>query len=145
MKNIAIAFLGILLCSVMAGANAQEARPYKEGAVTIVTFIKTKPGKFDEYMHFMATTGKAVREDQKKAGLLLAYGVYAASPRTPKDHDIILTMTYPNMAALDKDEEAEALAAKSMGNRATRNKAAAEREALREVLGTEMIRELVLK
>ena len=145
MKKIAIVIVGILLASFMASANAQEARPYKDGPVTIVTFIKVKPGKFDEYMKFLATTGKAVREEQKKAGLLSSWGVYAASPRSPKDHDIILTMTYPNMAAFDKEEESEAVAAKSMGSRASRSKASADREALREVLGTEMIREMILK
>jgi hypothetical protein len=57
----------------------------------------------------------------------------------------ILAVTVPNMAALDKTDEGDAVAAKVMGTDDTQNKAAIDRESLREVLGGELIRELVLK
>ncbi len=145
MKKTAVAIIGFMLLGFMCCVGAQEAKPYKDGPVTIVSFVKTKPGKFDEYMEWMATTGKTVREAQKKAGILLSYGVFAASPRSPGDADIILTMTYPNMAAFDRTDDFDAVALKTMGATAVRNKATAEREALREVLGTQMIREMILK
>jgi hypothetical protein len=49
------------------------------------------------------------------------------------------------MAALDRNAEAEAVAEKIAGNSATQSKAAIGREEMREVLGSETIRELVLK
>ncbi|PRC91258.1 hypothetical protein [Solimicrobium silvestre] len=140
-----LVLIGLVLTGFVMTATAQEAKSYKEGQVTVLTYVKVKPGKFDEYMKWLATTGKAFREAEIKAGILLSYHVYSANPRTPREPDLILSSTYPNMAALDKDDDEDALAGKTMGNRATRNKAAEDREALREIQGSEIIRELVLK
>ena len=48
------------------------------------------------------------------------------------------------MAALDKIAEAEA-SAKIMGSKTPQSKGGVDREAMRELLGSEMVRELVLK
>ena len=84
-------------------------------------------------------------EANKKAGLILDYNIYSATPRTPQDPDLLLTITYPNMAALDRNEEAEALAEKTIGSMASQNQSAIDREAIREVLGSELVRKLILK
>jgi hypothetical protein len=138
-----VALLGLALCFAMAAANAEES--YTDGQVTEVSYIKIKPGKFDEYMKYLDTTYKAIMEANKKAGLITGYGVYSAMARTPQDPDLILTTIYPNMAALDKSEEAEAIAEKIAGSAAAQSKGAIDREAVREVLGSELIREMVLK
>jgi L-rhamnose mutarotase len=138
-----VGLMGLALCFAMAAANAEES--YTEGQVTEVSYIKVKPGKFDEYMKYLDTTYKAIMEANKKAGLITGYGVYSAMARTPQDPDLILTTVYPNMAALDKSEEAQAIAEKIAGNSAAQSKGAIDREAMRELLGSELIRELVLK
>jgi hypothetical protein len=139
----------LLLITLLAGAPvvavADEGRPYKDGPVVEVTSIRTKPGRFDDYMEFIATDYRTLMEANKKEGLILDYGVYVASPRSPKDPDLLLTITYPNMAALDRTEEAEAIAARVVGSADQQSKGAIDRESLREVLGSELIRELVLK
>jgi len=135
--------MGVVLCFAMAAAHAADS--YTEGQVTEVSYIKIKPGKFDEYMKYLDTTYKTIMEANKKAGLITAYGVYSAAPRTPQDPDLILTTVYPNMAALDKSDEAEAISEKIAGNSAAQSKGAIDREAMRELLGSELIRELVLK
>jgi hypothetical protein len=84
-------------------------------------------------------------EANKKAGLIVGYGVYSATPRTPQEPDLILTTVYASMAALDRNDEAEAVTEKIAGDSATQSKAAIGREEMREVLGSETIRELVLK
>jgi hypothetical protein len=137
--------MGLALCFAMATSSAEEAKPYTEGQVTELSYIKIKPGKFDEYMKYLSTTYKTLMEANKKAGLVNGYGVYVASPKTPQEPDLILTVVYPNMAALDKTDEADAIAAKLVGNEATQTKGMVDREALREVLGSELVRELVLK
>ncbi len=133
---------GLLL---MANANAQDSKSYKDGPVTILSYIKTKPGKFNDYMEFLDTNYKTLMEANKKAGLILSYNVYQAQPRSPQEPDLILSVTNPNMAALDKDDEADAVAAKVMGSTDAQSKGAADRESLRELLGSEIIRELTLK
>jgi len=101
---------------------------------------------FDAYMKWLDTTGKQIREDQKKAGIILDYAVYSANPRSPHDPDLYMTITYKNMAALDGlDDRIEPLMKKIYASRDASNKASADRESLREILGTELIRKLELK
>lgn len=146
MKKLCATLLGgLLLCSIMFAASAQDSKPYKEGQVTEVSYIKVKPGKFNDYMKWLATSYKALMEANKKAGLIVSYAVYSAQPRSPHDPDLILTVTYANMAALDRIEEGEAVAAKLLGSMDAQDKAFADRGVMREVLGSELVRELVLK
>ncbi len=139
------AFLGFLLAAFAAAGMAQDVKPYKEGSVIEVSYIKIKPGKFDDYMKFLSTQYKTLMEANKKAGLITGYAIYTTQARTPQDPDLILTTSYPNMAALDRIDEGEAVAAKVVGSTSVQNKEYAARESMREVLGGQLIRELVLK
>ena len=104
-----------------------------------------KPGKFDEYMKYLAGDYKKLMEAQIKAGLVVRYAVFSTQARTPQDADLILSITVPNYAALDKVDEADAIAAKLMGSSDVRDKRAIDRGAMREVLGGQLVRELILK
>lgn len=145
MKKIILLIAGLMFAAVAISAGAQEDKPYKDGPVTVMTYVKVKPGKFDDYMKWLDTAGKPFRDAEVKAGILLGYHVYVCQPRTPHDPDLILSDVYPNMAALDKNDEQDNLAAKQMGARPARAKAAEDREALREILGSEIVREQILK
>jgi hypothetical protein len=145
MKILRSLLIGLAFSGIAATALADDGRVYKEGPVVEVSYIRTKPGRFDDYMKFLATTYRTLMEANKKAGLILDYSIYSAAPRSPQDPDLLLTTTYPNMAALDRSEEAEAVAEKTIGSMTAQNQAAVDREALREVLGSELVRELVLK
>jgi len=137
--------VGVALWGFAGIAFAQSTKVYKEGPVVELSYIKIKPGRFDDYMKFLDTTYKSLMEANKKAGLITSYAVYSTSARTPQEPDLILSITYPNMAALDKSEEAEAIAAKVVGSDDVQNKATIDRGAMREVLGSQLMRELVLK
>jgi hypothetical protein len=127
-------------------SSAMSDRPYTDGPVSDVTFIRTKPGMFDEYMKWVSTTLKATLEEGKKAGFLVGYKIFSVEPRNPGDPDIIISMTYPNMAALDGlDDKMDAVAEKVEGSVAQSNANAIDREKLRTVLGSELIQEMVLK
>ena len=134
-----------IICVPGAGI-ADEARPYSEGPVTNVSFIKIEPGMFDAYMSYLATTYKSLMEEQKKAGIILDYRVYEAQAQDPGDADLILTITYKNMAALDGlDDRIEPLQRKVWADRAVAAKASVDRGKMRTQLGSELIRELILK
>jgi len=137
--------LGLVVFGIAADAGAQDTKVYKEGPVTELSYIKIKPGRFDDYMKFLDTTYKQLLEANKKEGLITSYAVYGSQARTPQEPDLILAVTYPNMAALDKIEEAEAIARRLVGPIEVQNKAAIERGPMREVLGSQLIRELILK
>jgi len=135
-----------LSMSAISSALADDSKAYTEGTVVEVTSIRTKPGMFDAYMKWLDTTGKQLREDEKKAGLILDYAVYGALPRSPHDPDIYLVITYKNMAALDGlSDRVEPLQRKIWATREAGAKAAADRESMREILGTELMRRLELK
>src|SRR5262245_18224914 len=145
MHSFRTLLLGVMVFGVAVPSIADDVKPYKEGPVTELSYIKVKPGRFDDYMKFLDTTYKKLMEANKKEGLITGYAVYGTQARSPQEPDLILAVTYPNMAALDKIEEAEAVAAKLIGPTDVQNKAAIERGPMREVLGSQLIRELVLK
>ena len=112
----------------------------------MVSYIKTKPGMFDAYMKWVATQRKALMDGQVKAGIVLGYRVYLAEPRSSQDADVILTVTCKNYAALDGlEDKVDAVGKTIWETRAKANEAEISREAMREVLGSQTIRELVLK
>ena len=138
-------FLTVALSGAAFVAQAQE-RPYREGPVTEISFVKVKPGKFDEYMAYLAGPYREFMEANKKAGLIVSYGIYGARARNPGEPDLYLTTTYANMAALDGLEDREAAnVSKVFGSRKQSMQKSADREAMREVLGSELVRELILK
>lgn len=144
-RKLALLLAAASILAPSLGA-AQDARPYTEGPVTVVSYIKTRPGMFDAYMNWVATQRKALMEGEKKAGLILDYKIFSAEPRSPQDPDIILTITYKNMAAFDGlEDKLDAVGKSIFETRSKANDAAISREAMREVLGSQTIRELVLK
>ena len=97
-------------------------------------------------MKWLATERKALMEEYKKAGLILSWKVYGAEARSPREADLILTVTYKNWAALDGlEDKQEPISARLQGSNDKQNQAAIGREQMREVLGSETIQELVIK
>ncbi|MBS0591081.1 MAG: hypothetical protein JSR65_10665 [Proteobacteria bacterium] len=145
MKRFSLLCFAPLLLAFSPCVFAQDAKPYKDGPVVDVTFIKTRPGQFDNYMKFLDGPYKKLMEAQKKAGLILGYKVFTSEPRSPHDADVILSITFANMAALDKTDEADAVSAKVLGSSDDQNKATIERGPMRDVLGSQLMREMILK
>ena len=127
-------------------ALAQDERHYTDGPVTEVSYIQVEYGHFEEYIDWLNSTWKPTMEATKKAGLIIDYKVFSATPKSPDQPNIILWITYKNAAAaLDKGVELEEVAKKVIGSTEFQNKARVARSEYRKVLGTEYIRELVLK
>jgi L-rhamnose mutarotase len=143
MKKILAALFGLVFLAAIV--SAQEVKPYSHGMVTSISFIKIKPGMFDDYMKYLDGPYKALMEANKKAGLIVRYNVFWTEARNLHEADLLLTTTYTNMAALDKIDEEEAVAAKVIGSSDIQNKTYIDRQSMREVLGSQLIRELLLK
>jgi len=122
-----------------------EDRPYSLGPVTSVSYIRVKPGQYDNYMRYLAGPYRKQLEANVKAGLVVTWKVFDASPRNDKEPNVILTVTYPNMATLDKQKEFDDIATQVHGSFSSMDKAFADRGTMRDVLGGELIREVVLK
>ena len=144
--NRMIQFLLLLSAFVLSlPANAQLGTSYNQGPVTEVTYLKIEYGHFDEYVDWLNSTWKPLNEVKKKAGLIIDYRVYAASPRKPEEPNVIFMITYLNMAALDRRSEEDAAAVEMIGSAKEQDEARIARSAYRKRLGTELIREVILK
>jgi hypothetical protein len=136
----------IAASSLSLNARAQDERAYTEGPVTEVDYIKVEYGRFEDYIDWLNSTWKPTMEATKKAGLIIDYRVLRLTPKSPDQPNIILWITYKNAAAaLDKGVELEAVAKKVIGSTEVQNNARVGRNDYRKVLGTEYIRELILK
>ena len=136
--------------SLSLNARAQDERAYTEGPVTEADYIQVEYGHFEEYIDWLNSTWKPTMEATKKAGLIIDYKVFRATPKSPDQPNIFLMITYKNMAAYagdngDKGVELEAVAKKVICSTECQNKARVGRNEYRKVLGTEYIRELILK
>jgi hypothetical protein len=127
-------------------ALAQNDRQYSDGPVTEVNYVQVEYGHFPEYIDWLNSTWKPTMEAMKKAGLIIDYKVFSATPKSPDQPNIYLMITFKNAAAaLDNGIELEAVARKVIGSTEFQNKARAGRNDYRKVLGTEYIREIILR
>jgi L-rhamnose mutarotase len=122
-----------------------DERAYTDGPVTDVAYIRVEYGRFEEYVDWLNSIWKPTMEALKKAGLIIDYKIFAATPRSLDQPNIFRMITYKNMAALDKGIEIEAVAKKVIGSTKFQNKARVARNEYRKLLGSELIRELILK
>ena len=151
---ILIAVVALAASSLSLNARAQDERPderqYADGPVTEVDYIQVEYGHFEEYIEWLNSKWKPTMEALKKAGLIIDYKVLRATPKSPDQPNIFLMITYKNMAAYagdngDKGVELEAVAKKVICSTECQNKARVHRNEYRKVLGTELLRELILK
>lgn len=131
-------------------ARAEDQRGYTYGPVTEVDYIAVEYGHFDEYMAWVTSTWVPTMEAAKKAGLIIDYKVFQASPKSPDQPNVYLEITYKDMAAYagdigDKADEFEAVTEKVICNSACQDQARVHRNEFRKVLGTEVTREIIFK
>ena len=144
-KSVLILCAAIMAISTSV-TRAQEDHAYTQGPVTIVSFVRTEPGMFDEYLRYLSNTYKKLMEESKKQGIVSDYAIYQATPRGPQDADVILTVTYKNMAALDSlQARTDPIIKEIFGSLPKAASASADREKLRKQLGSQIVRQLILK
>jgi hypothetical protein len=128
------------------GTPAQDVRQYTDGPVTEEDYIEVEYGHFEEYVDWLNSTWKPTMEAMKQAGLIIDFKVFRATPKSPGQPNVILWITFKNgQAALDNGPELEDVAKKVIGSTEFQNKARQFRNQYRKVLGTELIREIILK
>ncbi len=146
MNRFYASLLSLFLAIAAAPVIAQE-KPYTDGPVVIVSAIKVMDGQFENYMAFLHGPWRKIQEASKEAGHILDYRVYSTQARSPDEADLYLVTTYANMAAFDGiDEKMDPIIAKvTKMNYKQADEASGKRSVMRTVLGSEMLRELVLK
>ncbi len=145
-KTITVWLLGLGL--VLAGftAYAQMQRPYRDGTVWNVAFIKMKPGMESAYLSYLASDWKREQEAFKKEGLVLSYKVLATEAHATSDWNLLLMTEFKNMAALEANQpKMDEVGQKIFGSDDNIRKGYKDRLEIREVMGERLAREIVLE
>lgn len=134
-----------LLLAAALPASAQD-KPYKEGTVWSVSFIKVKPGMFDVYMRDLASARKKLMEDAKKQGLIVSEKMLSGSAMGAGDWDLMLMVEYKNWAAFDGlSDKFDALALKTVGTEEKQVQMMVKRTEVREIVGDKVFQEISFK
>jgi len=145
-RNVLIGLLLMALLIVGVSVYAQVNRPYRNGSVWNVSFIRIKPGMDTAYMNYIAGQWKAEQEAQKKDGNILSYKVLSVEAHTPGEWNLMLMTEYKSLAAMEASEDkAEAVAQRVVGNDEKQMQGYRERLEIREVMGARLAREIILE
>lgn len=145
-KQIFVSFFVVVLLAVSAVVFAQVSRPYRNGSVWNIAFIRMKPGMDTAYLNYIATDWKRSQEASKKEGLILSYKVLTTEAHGAGDFNIMLMTEYKDLATMEANEaKADALAQQVVGNDAKQMQGYKERLEIREVLQDRLAREIVLE
>jgi hypothetical protein len=144
MKYVALCTTVVLM--LFAQAAFGQDKPYKEGAVWSVTFVKVKPGMFDTYVRDLGANRKPLMEQAKKEGLILQEKMLAGDSAGREDFDLILMVEYKNWAAFDGlSDKFRVLAQKIVGSEDKQQQMMIKRTDVREIVGTKHMQEIFLK
>jgi quinol monooxygenase YgiN len=141
-------FAALLVAVTLLGATvyAQVTRPYRNGSVWSIAFIRVKPGMNEAYMSYLTGQWKATQEAMKKEGLILSYKVVGTEGHSPTDWNLMLITEYKDMATMEANEQKEeAVSQKVVGDDQKMMQGYRDRSEIREVMGERLAREIVLE
>jgi len=147
MKHLSLFCLaGLLLIICMPAKSTAQQAPYTEGSVWGITLVRVKSGMGDDYLRSLASAWKTRNEALKKQGLILSYKILSGDAANKDDWDMMLMMEYKNMASFDGfDEKFRAIEAKVVGSEEQLKNIMIKRIDVREIFGSKVMRELILK
>ena len=152
MKKLTL--LAILICCSLGFVQqAQAQENYTEGPVWVISYYRTKPGKFDDYMKFLrANYAKSVAK-QKQAGIIVDSKVLInPAVAGPEDWDVAIAYLYSDFGRLNYnqsvEDQLEKFAEEISGERnkdKRDTKLDTTRFPLRDYIRTRFLREITLK
>ncbi len=146
LRRTLIGSLVLFLLIVGISVFAQVNRPYHNGSVWNIAFIRMKPGMETAYMNYLAGQWKANQEASKKEGIILSYKVLSVEGHGPGEWNLMLMTEYKNLASMEANEDkADALAQKVVGDDEKQRQGYRDRLEIREVMGDRLAREVVLE
>ena len=145
-NRMLVSSLIVLVLTVSAVVVAQVKRPFRNGSVWSVSFIKMKPGMETAYLNYIAGDWKREQEALKKDGQILSYKVLTTEAHGSGDWNIMLMSEYKDLATMEANEtKADNLAQTVSGNDEKQMQGYRDRLQIREVLETRLAREQVLE
>lgn len=135
-----------LLAAVCVAGFAQINRPYRNGSVWAMSFIRVKPGADAVYLNFVATDLKRMREELKKEGVLVSYKVLTTEAHDQSDWNLIFMDEYRDLATMEATQaKQEAVEQRFLGNDQQLMQKYKDLSELRERVGDRIAREIILE
>ena len=145
-NRMLISSLIVLLLMASVVVVAQVNRPFRNGSVWNISFIKMKPGMDTAYLTYVAGDWKREQEALKKDGQIISYKVITTEAHGSSDWNIMLMTEYKDLATLEANEaKADNLAQTVIGNDEKQMQGYRDRLQIREVLDTRLAREILLE
>jgi hypothetical protein len=146
MRKLSLAFAFFVCLFGVAPLFAQSPN-YDVGPVWRVTYYHLKPGMGDAFWKDFRENFKPLLEEYKKQGWISDYKAFTnATTNSPNDWDIAIGVLYPNWGAMDQlDAKAASLVVKHYGSRESALEAARKRGEIREVVSSNLAREVTPK
>ena len=133
----------LLVCFSVFG---QVQRPYRNGSVWDVAFIRVRPGMDTAYLNYLATDWKRNQEALRTEGIILSYRVLTTEAHGTNDWNLLLMTEYRDLATMEANEtRADAVAQRVVGNDQTQMQGYRNRAEIREVMGSRLAREIILE
>jgi hypothetical protein len=134
-----------LVLTVSVVVFAQVNRPYRNGTVWTIGFIRMKPGMETAYLDYVAGEWKRDQEALKKDGQIISYKVLQTEAHGSNDWNLMLMTEYKDMATREANQDKEdALYQRTIGNDEKQRQGYRERLEIREVLADRLAREILL-
>lgn len=138
--------LALALAIVLPAEGRAQDHPYTDGSVWQVTYVKTAPGHYEDYLRDLAGGWKRVNDAAIQAGHVLSYKILTAPAANRDDWDLMLLVEVPNMAALDDgNAKFDPIVAQVFGSLPESQQATVRRSEIRQILGDKVAREITLK
>ena len=135
-----------LLATGFSVYAAQAARPYRNGSVWSLAFIRVKPGMDQAYLTYLTRNWKSEQEAFVKENISLSYKVMTTEAHSPTDWNMILMTEYKDLATMEANAPKEdAVVQKIFGDDQQQQQGYRDRAEIREVMGTRIAREIVLE
>jgi hypothetical protein len=145
-NRVLIGSVIISLLLVGVSVFAQVSRPYRNGSVWSIGFIRMKPGMETAYLNYVATDWKRDQEALKKDGQILSYKVLQTEAHGSSDWNLMLLTEYKDMATMEANEAKEdALYQRTVGPDDKQRQGYRERLEIREVMAGRLAREIILE
>ena len=145
-RTLVFVIVAAVTLIVSAIGFAQVKRPFHDGSVWDVAFIRMKPGMETAYFNYLASDWKKEQEAMKKAGIILSYKVIATEPHNPGDFNLMLMTEFKDLATMEANQQkADDLSQTVSGTDAQQMEGYKRRLEIREVLGNRLSREIILE
>jgi len=150
LKSLVIGSLAVGTFLVGAGLGMQPgaslAKPYHNGSVWDIQYIRVKPGMDEAYKAYLSGQWKTMHDAFKKEGLILSYKVIESEGHSPNDFNLMLMTEYKDLASMEASEDKfTALEEKIVGDTSKQQQGYKDRAEIREIIGGRLAREIILE